>query len=457
MSRHYSGGPVTSLALRAIQSQDREQMSGETDESGSTIRDPTSRDGSVKERKSMRIAYVMSRFPKLTETFILYEILELERLGFDVSVYPLMREREPVVHPEAERLVERAHYLPFFSLAILRTQLRFLVRRPVAYLRALAALAAGTFGSRNYFFGGLAVFPKVAHAARLMADEGVTHVHCHFSSHPAAAGFIIHRLTSIPYTFTAHGSDLHRDRHMLCRKTMEAAGVVTISEYNKELIVEECGEAQRDKVVVIRCGADTGVFHPPSRERDSADPFALLCVASLREVKGQTYLIEACRRLLEEGVELVCRLVGDGPYRARLERQIAKAGVGSQILMLGRKTRGEVADLLRKTDVCVAPSVWTQQGDREGIPVALMEAMSCGVAVVASNISGIPELVEHERTGLLVEPGDVAGIADALRRLRADSLLRARLAAAGRSKVLAEYDLRTNAGALARFIGELSV
>jgi glycosyltransferase involved in cell wall biosynthesis len=167
-------------------------------------------------------------------------------------------------------------------------------------------------------------------------------------------------------------------------------------------------------------------------------------------VKGQTYLVEACRLLAEEGICVDCTLIGEGRDRRALERQIADAGLDGRITLAGRRTRAEVAELLLSADVLVAPSVPTRKGKREGIPVALMEAMSGGVAVVASDISGIPELVENEATGLLVPPRDAPALADALRRLHDDLSLRRRLGLAGREKVVREFDVRKSAGALAR-------
>jgi colanic acid/amylovoran biosynthesis glycosyltransferase len=397
----------------------------------------------------VRVAYVMSRFPKLTETFILYEILALERQGIEVELYPLLREPERVLHPEAVSLVERARYLPFLSWAILGSQLHFLRRRPRAYLGALGSLVAGTWGSFNYFFGGLAIFPKVVHAARLMVENGIGHVHCHFSNHPATAGFVIRRLTETPYSFTAHGSDLHRDRRMLCRKVAEADTVVAISDYNRGVILHECGGRWGEKVVVLHSGVDTEFFRPVARD-GARSPFTVLCVGSFEEVKGQTHLIEACRRLVESGLDVVCQLIGDGPLRAELERQIDAAGVGSRIRLMGRRTRDEVAAALGDADVLVAPSVPTARGDREGIPVVLMEAMASGLPVVASSLSGIPELVVDGETGLLTSPGDPAALADALRTLHDDPALRRRLGAAGSELVRAEFDVARNAAALAR-------
>lgn len=396
-----------------------------------------------------RVAYIMSRFPKLSETFVLNEILAVEEQGLEVDIYPLLRAREELVHPEALALAARARYQPFLSLAIIRSQLYFFRSRPRAYLAAFADLLRGTWGSRNYFVGALGIFPKVAHAARLMEADGVELVHCHFSNHPAVAGFLVHRLTGIPYTFTAHGFDLHVDRRMLCEKVAEAAFVVTVSEYNRRLILEECGEQAREKVAVVHCGVDTDFFRPREPQL-SERPFSLLCIGTLHEVKGQEYLVEACRLLADGGVRVACTLVGDGPDRPALIRRIEAAGLQGRVRIAGRMTRAGVAEQLREADVLVAPSVPTRQGKREGIPVVLMEAMGGGVPVVASGISGIPELVVDGQTGLLVPPRDPQSLAAALRRLHDDPALRRRLALAAREKVEREFDLRTNAAELVR-------
>jgi colanic acid/amylovoran biosynthesis glycosyltransferase len=397
----------------------------------------------------LKVGYVMSRFPKLSETFVLGEIRAVEEQGLQVELFPLLREREDVVHAEARPLAARAHYEPFLSLAIIRSQLHFLRSRPRAYLGALADLLRGTWGSLNFFVGALGIFPKVAHVARTMEADGVEHVHCHFSNHPAAAGYVVHRLTGIPYSFTAHGFDLHVDRHMLCEKVAEAAFVVPVSEYNRELIVAECGERARGKLAVIHCGVDTDFFHPPESAPPER-PFSLLCVGTLHEVKGQGYLVEACRLLAEAGVDVRCMLVGNGPDHAALSRQIAAAGLERRVVLAGRRTRVELAEHLRVTHVLVAPSVPTSEGKREGIPVVLMEAMASGVPVIASGISGIPELVDDGVSGLLVPPRDPRAIADALRRLLDDAPLRQQLGAAGREKVVHEFDVHTNAAELVR-------
>ena len=395
------------------------------------------------------VAYVMSRFPKISETFILGEILAVERRGVRVEVYPLLRARAPLVHPEAVRLVERAHYVPFVSAAVLASQLHWLRRNPRTYVAALRDVAAGTFGSLNFFAGGLAIFPKVAHAARLIEADGIAHVHCHFANHPAVAGLVIGRLTGLPYSFTAHGSDLHVERRMLPEKVAEAAFVATVSHLNRQLIVGECGGRFADKVHVIRAGVDTTLFAPHRNGRPPGQLRAL-CVGTLHEVKGQAHLIEACRLLVREGVGIECRLIGDGPGRRALQRRIKEAGLERSVVLLGARTRSRVAAELAAADVLVAPSVMTAAGKREGIPVVLMEAMSSGLPVVASHLSGIPELVEHGVSGLLCAPGDSAALAAALRALHANPPLRWRMGENGRRRVLAEFDVEHSAGELVR-------
>ncbi len=404
------------------------------------------------EGQPLTVAYVMSRFPKLTETFILAELLAMDRAGVRVELHPLLRQRGEPVQPDAAPWVERAHYLPFLSPEILRSQAWYLrdPRRRRRYLRAFADMLVGTWRSPNFLLGGLGIFPKVAHMARQMRAEGVDHVHCHFASHPALAGFLIRRLAGIPYSFTAHGSDLHVDRTMLPQKVREAAFVVTISQDNRRLIESTAGASAAGKVAVIHCGVDPSRLAPVERPGDG--PLRIVAVGTLHEVKGQLHLIEACRRLAEAGVAFTCRFIGDGPDREQLAARIAAHGLTERVQLPGRMTSDAVAAELAAADVLVAPSVPTRGGKREGIPVVLMEAMATGLPVVASRLSGIPELVTDEADGLLVPPGDDAALAAALERLALDPGLRRRLGAHGRETILAGFDVDANAAALAQRI-----
>ena len=398
---------------------------------------------------TLRVAYVMSRFPKLTETFILAELEAMDRAGVAIELYPLLRQTGEPVQPAAVRWVDRAHYLPFLSPAIVGAQWWFLrdTRRRRRYVRAFFDMVRETWRSPNFLLGGIGIFPKVARAAIDMAADDVDHVHCHFANHPALAGWLIHRLVGIPYSFTAHGSDLHVDRTMLPMKVREAAFVVTISGDNRSVIEATAGEAATGKVDVIHCGVDPTAFAPTAR--DVAGPLRIVAVGTLHEVKGQIHLIEACRRLAERGVAVTCRFIGDGPDRDALQARIDEYGLGGSVTLAGRMTTDAVAAELAAADVLVAASVPTRGGKREGIPVVLMEAMATGLPVVASRLSGIPELVSDGVSGILVPPGDDVAIADALASLATDPDLRARLGAAGREIVLRDFDVDRNAAALA--------
>jgi colanic acid/amylovoran biosynthesis glycosyltransferase len=370
-----------------------------------------------------------------------------------VEVYPLLREREDVMHQEAVQFVNVAHFQPFISLPIVKANLHFLLKKPFAYLKTLWDVLHANWGSFNFFTGVIGIFPKTVLFAYQMRADHVQHVHAHFASHPAAAGFIIHRLVGIPYSFTAHGSDLHRDRHMLREKVSEAAFVAAISVYNKELIISECRGNYRQKVHVVHCGVDTEVFRARSHEtpyEKGENPFMILCIGTLHEVKGQAYLIEACHQLQERGLNFECHFVGDGPDKKSLTELVEQAGLSDKVYFHGRLTQDEIARLLLDSDVLAAPSVPTRDGRREGIPVVLMEAMASGVPVIASQLSGIPELVNHQLTGLLVPPGDATALADALERYLEYPELRHRLGRAGREKVVGEFDLNKNAARLAQ-------
>lgn len=393
------------------------------------------------------VAYIMSRFPKLTETFVLYEILTAQRVGVPVEVYPLRREKYSTMHKEAEPIVAQAHFTGWLSVAIVLANLHLFLKMPDTYLGTLLTLIRANFGSFRYLAGAVLYFPKSVWMAQDMTQRGVTHIHAHFCSHPAATAYTIHRLTGIPYSFTAHGTDLHCDRHMLQQKVAEASSVIGISDYNRNLILEECGQQFASKVHVIHCGVDTAKFTPRSLSTSfdlGNGPMVLLCIGTLHEVKGQTYLLQACAKLRELSLEVECHLIGGGPDMDKLKAESKELGIEKHVVFWGLRTRDEIVDHLATADALVTPSVLTQSGQREGIPVVLMEAMASGVPCIGSNLSGIPELLRGE-CGLLPNPRDASSIVDCIKTLYQDAELRRRLATNGRTRVEEEFDLVKNA------------
>lgn len=367
----------------------------------------------------MKIAYAVSRFPVITETFILREIASIEALGVDVELYPLQRQSPQQAQPQALQYIENANYLPWLSFAILWGNLQCFIKSPARYVKTLFNLLRANLGSARFFAGAIAFFPKAVLMARKMQAADTTHLHAHFASHPAAVAWVIHQLTGIPYSFTAHGSDLHRCQKMLAEKVESAAFVVAISKYNHQIIADHSSEKFHHKIKVIHCGIDLPHDREPAGNHTcDADEkiFKVVCVGTLHEVKGQRFLIEACVQLLTQGTDVQCEFVGDGPDRDLLQQIVKEHRLEEKMVFHGRRTTPEVQEIVSSADLLVAPSVPTKDGRREGIPVVLMEALSWGVPVVASDLSGIPELVQHEVTGLLVPPGNVDELAQAIQR-----------------------------------------
>lgn len=391
-----------------------------------------------------KAAYIMSRFPKITETFVLYEILELRKRGEAVEIYPLIHEHQPVAHPDVERLSDCVHFMPWVSRAVVRANWHYLRSSPRTYLGTAAKAVIANLGSARMLAGALVFFPKSAAFAYEMERGGVTHVHAHFATHPALSAWIIHRLTGIPYSFTAHAHDIFIHRQMLREKLTDAAFAVAISEHNRNFMTEKCGEELRSKIHVVHCGVDVEYFAPPATPQ-AAGPLRIICVASLWEMKGHAYLIEACRLMRQRGIDFHCDFVGDGDLRAQLMEQISRAGLEDSFVFLGPQPRSVVRGLLHQAHVKVLPCVPLATGMQDGIPVALMEAIACGLPVVSTTVSGIPELVDSGVNGILVPPRDPVALAEALERLARDPELRARMGRCGREKVLREFSLAANA------------
>lgn len=406
----------------------------------------------------MKIAYVMSRFPHLSETFILREMEALRAAGVEIVVYPLKVQRQAVMHREATSwLAGLRHAQPWSARAWLALA-RLATRSPARLARTVLRTLRENRGSAKFLLRAMAVLPMAALAAERMRSEGVDHVHAHYATHPALFAWLVHAFGGPTYSVTVHAHDIFVDRWMLSTKLEGAEFVVAISDYNRDYVLREVGEHLRERVHVVRCGIDVARYASP-RSTSPATPVSrvaeIVCVGSLQPYKGQSYLIEACALLSMRGTPIRCRIVGEGAERAVLERSIARHGLEGVVQLCGPLPQDRVAEVLREADVYVQPSVIEPSGKMEGIPVALMEAMASGVPVVATRLSGIPELVRDGRTGLVVEPNDP----EALSRAVSDILERPTAAAArvdeARRLVEASYELASNVAALHRLLLEV--
>jgi glycosyltransferase involved in cell wall biosynthesis len=390
-----------------------------------------------------RVAYVVSRFPAASETFVVRELNALVCDGrFEVTLMSLFPSADDFVHPEAERWMARLQRPG--ATDVMRALAWCLVSRPTRLASVVTRLVAETWRSPRELTRSLAtVGPAAAHALTVR-KLGIEHVHAHFASYPALAAWACGRLTGVPYSFTAHAYDIFVSQRMLQTKIAEAAFVVTISRFNRRFLGAYGGNDE--SVSVVHCGIDPDLYRFRPRAVPDSGPIRMLCVASLQEKKGHRYLLEALAstpRLARVHLDLV----GGGELREQLEDIAASLGIDGRVTFLGPRTEEEVRRLLEDADVFVLPSIVASDGQMEGLPVALIEALASGVPTVATNLSGIPELIQHEQIGILAEPGDVGSMADAIERLIDDSHVDA---AAGRALVESEFDIHESARALAR-------
>ncbi|MCC6147948.1 MAG: glycosyltransferase [Anaerolineaceae bacterium] len=391
---------------------------------------------------AIRLAYVMSRFPHLPETFILREMMELRKQGWDIAVYPLILQKQTVKHRDAEAFLKDVKYIPYISPFVVWSNIKALLRNPGVFISTFFTAVFYNLSSPKFLIRALSLFPKSVAMAEEMEREGVGHIHAHFATHPALTAWIINKLTKIPYSITAHAHDIYVERPMLSIKVRDAAFVAVISKFNQNYICKSIGEWARKKLVLIRCGVKLEDYTPAQEK--PPDPFTILSIGSLQPYKGQKVLIDACAILRERGLNFTCKIVGGGELMGDLRRQISALNLKGIVELLGAQPQEAVANLLPNVHCYVQPSVITRSGKMEGIPVSLMEALACRLPVVATDISGISELVKPRVTGQLVEPGNPFLLANAIETVYKYPESALQMAVAGRELVANEFTVEKN-------------
>jgi colanic acid/amylovoran biosynthesis glycosyltransferase len=391
----------------------------------------------------VQIAYVVSRFPDPSETFVLRELNAVSRRpGVEVELFVLFPPKNPFVHPDARRWVERARRTSPAAAAL--GTLWWLIRRPLCMTRALASVVSSHWRDPRRLGRALVACTAAAAHARTMRRLGIRHIHAHFATYPALAAWLAARLIGASYSFTAHAHDIYIDQLHLGTLVREAKAVAVISEFNRSFLVPY-GAGSETPACLVRCGVipSAYVFRPRALPADG--PVRAICVATLNPLKGHAILLDA---LASGGAELErveLDLVGSGPLESSLRAQVARLGLQQRVRFHGTRSEHEVSQMLDSADVFVLASVVTPTGWMDGIPVALMEALAAGLPVIASRLSGIPELIRDGETGLLASPGDPLDLARALGQLLADPGATIERARAGRSLIEQEFDIERSA------------
>jgi glycosyltransferase involved in cell wall biosynthesis len=395
-----------------------------------------------------RLAYVIGTYPVPTTTFIDREIEALRRLGAHVQVISIRRPPGAGLSERQLLLHAGVHYvLPVRAGDLLRSHLGFLVSRPGAYARTLIYVISRphpSFGSRAKT---VIHFVLGVHVARLIRERyPADHLHAHFVDRAALVALVAGRLLERSFSATAHANDIYVDPVLLPEKIASAKFIATCTRHNRAHLRSAVNGGSEGKVRCIYHGLDLSEYAPaPDPRRDRP---LILSVGQLKRKKGFHHLLDACRILDDRGLSFDCQIVGDGPLRGELTSRIGELDLRSRVRLLGALPHEAVVEKYREATIFALPCVTGPDGDRDGIPNVILEAMAMGVPVVSTRHSGIPEAVEDGRTGLLVSPGDPSQIATAIVRLLEDPSLRERLGSGGRDHVKEVFDIDANARAL---------
>ncbi|MFQ5588095.1 MAG: glycosyltransferase [Nitrospiria bacterium] len=391
---------------------------------------------------ALKVCYLLKRYPRLSQTFIVNEMLALKRLGCDLVIVASKGSDETLVHEKCHALDTPVYYMPQLSEDLLSrisvTRYEKLAASPVNL--NLKTLSGGRLKK------DVATLLQVAMTVPLIQSLGIDHIHGHFATWGATAGSMMSAMTGIPYSFTAHARDIFHQsiqNDTLAARIAQARFTITVSDYNKrylDRILKTHG--RQGNVIRLYNGMDLNGLCPKADEKE---PKLFVSVGRLVRKKGFQYLIAACKQLKNIGKSFRCVIIGEGEERRELEALLAEDNLEKEVRLVGAKPQGEVLNMIRRATAFVLPCIVTEDGDRDALPTVILEAMALGTPVISTNIVGIPEMISNGVSGLLVPEKDTRGLAGAMEKLLVSREAGEGFAAAARSKVIRDFDLDKNA------------
>ena len=414
-----------------------------------------------------RIGYIIRSYPRLSQTFIVNEILALEQLGVQLHLFPITNPHEPIVQAQVASVRAPIDYLEQARgrgpAALRRDHLALLRAAPQRYAQARAYVAWRADLDQGYTTATRAeCFDQAVYMAALLRREAqagrpISHLHAHFAHDPTLIALLVQQLTGISFSFTAHARDLVQiPPHSLNERIDRATVMLTCSATNLDYVGQVVPTRLRSKVRLIHHGVNLHGFTPRweypvlSVDEQSAPSVPrIVSVGRLVEKKGFPDLIRACAELKRAGLPFRCAIYGEGPLEGELRRLIGTLGLVDDVTLPGACSQQELIPELRRADLFALASFVTDDGDRDGVPNVLVEAMACGLPVVSTTVAGIPELVRSGVNGLLVPPRDVAALTGALAELLRDPERRAMMAQTARRTVVEHFDVQAAARQIA--------
>ncbi len=396
----------------------------------------------------LRMGYVVKMFPRLSETFILNEILELERRGVEVVIFSAKKPNEGRFHPQLSRLKAQVFYLEDLD-----------VKKWPAWIGAQWSVLSG-HADRLWSLVG-EVLPEadprkveqIWHAAWIAAraqELGLTRLHAHFASLPANLAYLTHRVSGIPFSFTAHAKDIfvYAPSESGLREKIEAAEfMVTVTEFNRRYLLEQLPGIDANKIRVVYNGIDLANFQPNGAD-EQREPGLVLGVGRLVPKKGFGDLLEACALLRDRGVPFRCEIMGGGVEAKNLAAHRQQLGLEREVTFTGPVHQDHVRERLRRAEIFCLPCCVAEDNNVDALPTVLLESLASGLPIVSTDVSGVPEIVTAGVEGDLVAPNDPEHLSLALERLLTDPARRDQFSRSGRAKAESTFDQKENVGRL---------
>jgi len=395
----------------------------------------------------VKIAYLAPEIPALSATFVYKEILALQQLEFDVACFSVHRPNPIATDAGLDTLKQGIHFLYESSKwGIIKSHIKLLFKSPIRYFCTAYQLISDIFSVGLLSRNALGLVFRFFYAGRLadqLLKQQCQHLHIHFAHVPTDIGMYAASFIDIPFSVTAHANDIFERGWLLKQKVARCAFFATISEFNRRYLLGLGVDA--DKLKIVRCGVDAKQFST-RKNFVSAERVKIGTVGRLVEKKGIDTLIGAMALIKQQGLPCDLLIAGSGPLDEELRQLVKEQQLNStEVHFLGAIAHTEVAEFITSLDVFVLPCKQDKNGDMDGVPVVLMEAMLSGVPVISTELSGIPELILNQQTGLLVKPGDANALAEAIIQILSDDVLRAKMLIQAAAKVNDEFSLLGNA------------
>jgi glycosyltransferase involved in cell wall biosynthesis len=408
----------------------------------------------VEGRPDKQIGYLLRSYPRLSQTFVLNEILALEQIGVAIQIFALTDPHEKIVQRQVDQVQAPVHYLDETMPRRLPNMLKenAVVARHYfkGYLRALFYVAANQKIDQGYTVSNRwQCLQQAVHLIFLLllkeqrTGEKIDHLHAHFAHDPTLIAYLVNCITGIPFSFTAHARDLYQVPEQILRDRIGKAGaVITCCGANLEYL-NRVAPSQQSKFSLVYHGVNLNDFQPSpnSNPNNVANPPLILSVGRLVEKKGFQDLLQALLIVKEKGKSFQCDIYGDGPLCQQLQRWIDDHGMAGEVRLMGDRTQQELIPIFQTANLFVLTPVQTEDGDRDGIPNVLLEAMAVGLPVVTTSVAGIPELVENNQNGFLYQSHDIENISSGIIELLCDPDKRKQFGDAASKKVKEQFDV----------------